>query len=56
MTVRCVLQLFRTFLAENSESLLGFHTISRWAQISFTDSLETHSKIEWQHQEPHSVE
>ena len=33
MTVRCVLQLFRTFLVENSESLLGFPTISRWAQF-----------------------
>ena len=31
------LQLFRNFLAENSGSLLGFLTISRWAQMFFTD-------------------
>ena len=29
------------FLARNSESLLVFSTISRWAQIFFTDNLET---------------
>ena len=38
-TVR--LQLFSKFLARNSESLLVFSTISRWAQIFFTDNLET---------------
>ena len=35
---------FRNFLAGNSESLLGFPTISRWAQMFYADSLETHSK------------
>ena len=38
-------QLFRSLLAENSESLLGFPTISNRLQCFFTDALETHSTI-----------
>ena len=35
--MRC--QLLRNFLAENSESLLEFPTISRWVQIVFTSCI-----------------
>ena len=45
--MRC--QLLRNFLAENSESLLEFPTISRWAHLFYIQLLHTEVCIEILH-------